>query len=153
MNIRRLARGAEEAGSATVEAAATMSVLVLLMFTTVEFGQALCAYNTMILVAQEAGRYAMVHSHESTDACAPQEQNPRCPTPSNTSLANCAATLTQQLFSAYQGSMIDVSVVENKTSSPATITICTSYPIHFVIPQLLPYGSLTLARQVTLPLM
>ena len=152
MNIRRTARGTEEAGNATVEAAATMSVLLLLIFTTVAFGQTLCAYNTMLLVAEEAGRYAMVHNHEPPDACAAQKQTPRCPTPSNTPLANCAAALTQQLFVAYQGSEIDVSVAEDRTSSPGTITICTSYPIDFVMPQLLPYGRLTLARQVTVPL-
>ena len=153
MNIRRLGRGTEEAGNTTVEAAATMSVLLLLIFTTVEFGQILCAYNTMLLVAEEAGRYAMVRNHESPDACAAQKQAPRCAAFSNTPLANCAAALTQQLFFAYQGSQIDVSVAEDKTSSPGTITICTSYPIEFVVPQLFPYGPLTLARQVTVPLM
>ena len=152
MSIRRPALGTEEAGNATVEAAATMSVLLLLIFTTVGFGQALCAYNTMLLVAEEAGRYAMVHNHEPLDACAVQKQTPRCPTSSNTPLANCAAALTQQLFVAYQGSQIDVSVAEDRTSSPPTITICTSYPIDFVMPQLLPYGPLILARQVTVPL-
>jgi hypothetical protein len=153
MNIRRPARGTEEAGNATVEAAATMSVLLLLIFTTVAFGQTLCAYNTMLLVAEEAGRYAMVHNSNPPGGCAAQKQNPQCPTPSNTPLADCAAALTQQLFFSYQGSQIDVSVAEDRTSSPATITICTSYPINFVIPQLFPYGPLTLARQVTVPLM
>jgi Flp pilus assembly protein TadG len=152
MTITRRDRGTEEAGNATVEAAATMSVLLLLIFTTIEFGQTLCVYNTMLLVAEEAGRYAMVHNHEPPDACAAQKQAPRCPTPSNTPLANCAAALTQQLFLSYQGSQIDVAVAEDRASSPATITICTSYPIDFVMPQLLPYGPLTLARQVTVPL-
>ena len=80
----------------------------------------------------------MVRNHESPDACAAQKQAPRCAAFSNTPLANCAAALTQQLFFAYQGSQIDVSVAEDKTSSPGTITICTSYPVDFVIPQLVP---------------
>jgi Flp pilus assembly protein TadG len=152
MNIGRPVTGAEEAGNATVETAATMSVLLLLILTIVAFGQTLCAYNTMLLVAEEAGRYAMVHNHAPPDTCAAQKQTPQCPTPSNTPLANCAAALTQQLFIAYQGSQIEVSVAEDRTSSPATITICTSYPLDFVMPQLLPYGPLTLARRVTVPL-
>ena len=152
MNIGRPPHGTEEAGNATVEAAATMSLLLLLIFITVGFGKILCAYNTMLLVAQEAGRYAMVHNNGALDACAAQKQTPRCPSPSNTPLANCAAVLTQQLFVAYQGSQIDVSVAEDRTSYPPTITICTTYPIDFVMPQLLPYGPLILARQVTVPL-
>jgi Flp pilus assembly protein TadG len=152
MNIGKPGRRIEEAGNATVEAAATMSVLLLLILSIVAFGQTLCAYNTMLLVAEEAGRYAMVHNHEPPDACAAQKQTPRCPIPSNTPLANCAAARTEQLLIAYHGSQIEVSVAEDRTSSPATMTICTSYPLDFLMPQLLPYGPLTIARQVTVPL-
>ena len=152
MSIGRPIPGTHEAGNATVEAAATMSVLLLLIFTTVEFGQTLCTYNTMLLVAEEAGRYAMVQHHEPLDDCAIQQQTPRCPIPSDTPIANCAAALAQHLFVSYQGSQLNVSVAEDRISSPATITICTSYPVDFVIPQFLSYAPLILVRRVTVPL-
>jgi len=58
----------------------------------------------------------------------------------------------QHVLSAYQAPSIDVSVNEDTTSSPATITVCASYSFDFVAPQLLPYGPLSLTRQITVPL-
>jgi hypothetical protein len=144
--------GIGQAGNATVEAGVTISLLLLLILGTVQLGQTLTAYNTMLFVIEEAGRYAMVHNHELPDACANQRQAPSCPVPSDTALANCAAGLAQQLLFLYQGSNIDISATEDRTSSPPRLTICASYPIDSVVPQLLRSSPLTLARQVTVPL-
>jgi hypothetical protein len=152
MNIRKPARWTEDAGTAAVEAVVTISVLLLLILGIVEFGQALWTYNTMLFAAEEAGRYAMVYSQGPPEVCAAQSQAPQCPTFSNTALANCSAALAQQFLSAYRAPNIGVSVAEDRTSSPQTITICASYSLDFIAPQLLPYGPLTLARQVTVPL-
>jgi Flp pilus assembly protein TadG len=146
-----LRRGVEE-GTAAVEAGVIMSVLLLLIVGSVEFGRVLWTYNTMLLAVEEAGRYAMVYNQGPPVTCGAQSQAPQCPTLSNTPLANCSAVRAQQVLSAYQAPNMYVSVKEDTTSSPATITICASYSVDFVAPQLLPYGPLNLTRQVTVPL-
>jgi Flp pilus assembly protein TadG len=152
MRVSQPSRRSSEDGSATVEAGVTISALLLLIVGTVEFGQALWTSNTMLLAIEEAGRYAMVYNQGPLDTCGAQSQAPRCPILSNTPLANCSAARAQRVLSAYQAPNIDVSVREDGTSSPATITICASYSLDFVPLQLLPYGALNLTRQVTVPL-
>jgi Flp pilus assembly protein TadG len=151
MNSNGPFRHNAEAGNVTVESGVTISFLLLLIFGTVEFGHLFCTYNTMLLAVEETGRYAMVHSQGQPDACRAQSQAPRCPTLTNTPLANCSAALAQQLLSAYEAN-IDVSVREDRTSIPGTITICASYSADFGAPTLLPFGTLNLMRQVTVPL-
>ena len=146
-----LRRGAEE-GAAAVEAGVIMSVLLLLIVGSVEFGRALWTYNTMLLAVEEAGRYAMVYNHGPPGTCSAQSQASQCPTLSNTPLANCSAERVQQVMSAYQAPNIGVSVRENTTVSPVTLTICASYSFDFLTPRLLPYGPLNLTSQVTVPL-
>jgi Flp pilus assembly protein TadG len=141
-----------EEGSVAVEAAITISVLLLLIVGSVEFGRALWTYNTMLLAVEEAGRYAMVYSHDPVETCSAQSQASQCPIFSNTPLANCSAARAQQILSAYRAPSIGVSVNEDTTSSPATMTICASYSFDFLAPQLLPYGPLNLTSQVTVPL-
>jgi Flp pilus assembly protein TadG len=141
-----------EQGTAAVEVSITISALLLLIVGSIEFGRALWTYNTMLLAVEEAGRYAMVYNEDAQIPCGAQSQAPRCPTLSDTPLANCSAARAQQVLSAYQVPSIDVSVNEDTTSSPATMTICASYSFNFVAPQLLPYGPLNLTRQVTVPL-
>ena len=152
MRVSPPSRRSSEDGTATVEAGVTISALLLLIVGTVEFGQALWTSNTMLLAVEEAGRYAMVYNQGPPETCGAQSQAPRCPTLSNTPLANCSAARAQQVISAYQAPNIDVSVKEDTTSSPPTITICASYSLDFVAPQLLPYGPLSLTSQVTVPL-
>jgi len=144
-------RGAEE-GSAAVEAGIIISLLLMLMVGGVEFGRALWISNTMLLAVEDASRYAMVYNHGSPETCGAQSQASLCPTLSNTPLANCSAERAQQVLSAYRAPSIDVSVNEDTTSSPATVTICASYSFDFIAPQLLPYGPLSLTHQITVPL-
>jgi TadE-like protein len=152
MNAEKASRGSAEAGTTTVEAGVTVSFLLLLIFGTVEFGQTFCTYNTMLLAVEQAGRYAMVNHQGLPDTCGAQNQAPRCPALSNTPLANCSAALAQQVLSAYQVPDIGVSVTEDITASPATITICASYSVEFAAPQFLPFGPFNLTRQVIVPL-
>jgi len=58
----------------------------------------------------------------------------------------------QLLRRAYQALRIGVSITEDTASSPATMTICTSYSFNFLAPELLPYGPLNLTHRVTVPL-
>ena len=152
MNDRAPARRGAEEGAAAVEAGVTMSVLLLLIVGSVEFGRAFWSYNTMLLAVEEAGRYAMVHNHGPGETCSAQSQALDCPTLSNTPLANCSAERVQQVMSAYQAPSVGVSVREDATVSPATMTICASYSFDFVAPVLLPYGPLNLTSRVTVPL-
>jgi len=152
MNTGKPSRGSAEAGTTTVEAGVTISFLLLLIFGAVEFGQTFFTYNTMLLSVEQAGRYAMVNNQGLPDTCGAQSQAPGCPTVTNTPLANCSAARAQQVLSAYQAPNIGVSVRENTTVSPATMTICASYSFDFLTPRLLPYGPINLTRQVTVPL-
>jgi Flp pilus assembly protein TadG len=135
-----------------VEAGLIMSVLLLLVFGSVELGRTFWTYNTMLLAVEEAGRYAMTYNHGAAVACKPQSQTSYCPILSNTPLADCAASRAQQVLSAYQAPNIGISVSEDTASVPATITVCASYSFSFIAPQLLPGGPLHLTSQVTVPL-
>jgi Flp pilus assembly protein TadG len=152
MKQRQQPRLGGEAGTAAVEAAFTISVLLLLIIGSAEFARAFWTYNTMVLAVEEAGRYAMVYGHGSPAICQSQSVATHCPAPSNTALANCSAARAQQVLSAYRAAKIDISVEEDTTSSPATITICASHSFDFIAPQLLPYGPLDLTSRVTVPL-
>lgn len=146
---RRPAGGGAEEGSTAVEVGVTISVLLLLIVGSVEFGRAYWIYNTMLLAVEEAGRSAMIsYSSGVSGSCSAQSQASNCPTLSNTPLANCSAARAQQVLSAYQAPSIGVSVNEDATS----LTICTSYSFDFIAPQILPYGPLNLTSRVTVPL-
>jgi Flp pilus assembly protein TadG len=144
-------RGAD-AGSAAVEGAIIMSTLLLAVVGTVEFARALWTYNTMLLAVEQAGRYAMAYDHHLPSVCTAQSQATHCPVLSDTPLANCSAWYAKQVLSAYRAPPIGVSVTVDTTTSPPTTTICASYSLDFVAPQLLPYGPLDLTSRVTVPL-
>jgi len=95
MKRRKWSCHSEEDGAAAVEAGISMSVLLMLIVGSIEFGRALWTYNTMLLAVEEAGRYAMVYNQGPPVTCGAQSQAPRCPTLSNTPLANCSAELTR----------------------------------------------------------
>jgi TadE-like protein len=152
MNRRKRARPAAEAGTAAVEAALIMSVLLLAVVGGVETARALWTYNTMLMAVEEAGRYAMMYNHRPPAICMPQTQAPQCPALSNTPLANCSAWYAQQILAAYRAPAIAVSVAVDTTASPAEITICASHSFNFIAPHLLPYGPLDLLSSVTVPM-
>jgi Flp pilus assembly protein TadG len=142
-----------ERGAVAVEAGIIMPALLLLVVGCVEFGRVLWTYNTMLFAVEEAGHYAMVYNNDRPVTCGLQSQAPRCPILSDTPLANCSAARARQVLSAYQTPYIDVSVKEDSTASPATVSICASYSLDLVAPQLLPYGPLNLTRRITVPLL
>jgi Flp pilus assembly protein TadG len=144
-------RSAEE-GAAAVEAGIIMSVLFLLIVGSMEFGRAFWIHNTMLFAVEEAGRYAMTYKHAVTVVCPAQSQAENCPSQSNTPIANCSAARARQVLSSYQVPNISVSVSEDATTLPTTVTVCASYSFDFIAPQVLPYGPLNLTSQVTVPL-
>jgi len=138
-------------GSAAVEASIILSALLLLIVGSIEFGRVLWMENTMLLAVQEAGRFAMISNDAPPMSCDAQVQTTSCPAPSNTPLANCAAALAQQVLSSYKVASTAISVKEDQTSTPATITICARHSFGFAAPGLLPFGPLNLKSQVTVP--
>ena len=148
----RSSRYPNDQGSAAVEASIILSALLLLIVGSIEFGRALWTENTMLLAVQEAGRSAMINNDALPISCGAQNQAASCPALSNTLLANCAAARAQQVLSSYHTANIEISVREDQTSTPATITICASRSFGFAAPGLLPYGPLNLKSQVTVPL-
>lgn len=146
---RRL--GSEE-GATAVEAALIISTLLLLVFGAIEFGRAFWTYNTMVLAVEEAGRYVMVYNQGPPTPCGAQTQAASCPTLSSTALANCAAAQAQSVLSAYGApTAVAVSVSHNAGATPPTMTICGTYTFSFITPTLLPYGSIGLTTQLTVP--
>ncbi len=152
MRQDRQPRRGGEAGAAAVEGALTISVVLLLIIGSAEFARAFWTYNTMLLAVEEAGRYAMVYRHGLPMSCQAQSAASHCLAPSNTALANCSAARAQQVLSAYHAPDIGISVEEDTTSSPTTVTVCASYSFDFIAPRLLPYGPLNLTSRVTVPL-
>jgi Flp pilus assembly protein TadG len=137
-------RGKEE-GSAAVEAALVLPILLLFMIGSVEFGRALWTYHTMLLAVEEAGRYAMVYG-----ASPNLLSSASCPNVTTVTLSNCAVAKANAYLAAYGGTGVTVSPSED-SSTPPNLTITATYPFNFVTPGLLPYGPITLSIQVTVP--
>jgi Flp pilus assembly protein TadG len=141
-----------EDGATAVEAAIVLSAFLLLTLGMAEFAMAYWNYSTMLVAVDEAGRYAMVYNQGPPTACGAQTQATGCPTLTSNAVANCAAAQAQTVLTNYSApSSVAVSVSQT-AGSPATMTICGSYTFNFIAPTLLPYGPISLKRQVTVPL-
>ena len=120
-----------------VEAAITLSALLFLLLGAIQFGLAYFAWNTMLLAAEEAGRYAMLYS-----ACVASAQPcpPGC-SGSTTALANCAVAWANQNF----GNIFPVTAGTNATNCPSGMTFTATYTFNIVTP-------ISLTRYVCVPL-
>jgi Flp pilus assembly protein TadG len=142
---RPLRRGKEE-GSAAIEAALVLPILLLFMIGSVEFGRALWMYHTMLLAVEEGGRYAMVYGESSSLL-----GSASCPNVTTVNLSNCtAAKANAYLADYYGGTDVSVSATED-SSTPANMTISATYSFNFITPVLLPFGPITLTSTVTVP--
>jgi Flp pilus assembly protein TadG len=140
-------RGADD-GTTAVEAGVVISVLVLLMVGSMEFGRALWTYNTMTLAVQEGGRYAMVYNATSFPSGPPAAS---CPSAATVTLANCAVARASEYLSAYGTPSVGVSASVDGSTAP-NMTISATYTFNFILSGLLPYGPINLTSQVTVPL-
>jgi Flp pilus assembly protein TadG len=141
----RSRRGKEE-GSAVVEAAFVMPILLLFVIGSVEFGRALWTYHTMLLAVEEAGRYAMVYA-----ASPSLLTSASCPNVTTVTLANCAKAKADAYLAAYGGTGISISPPSEDTSTPKNLTITATYTFNFITPILLPFGPISLTSQVIVP--
>ena len=110
-------RGKEE-GSAAIEAAFVLPVLLLFTIGSVELGRALWTYHTMLLAVEEAGRYAMVYAASPSLLTAAS-----CPNVASVTLQNCAVAKAKANLAAYDGAT-GVSVTSSEDgASPPNLTI------------------------------
>lgn len=137
-------RGKEE-GSAAIEAAIVLPVLLMFTIGSVEFGRALWTYHTMLLAVEEAGRYAMVYG-----ASPSLLTSASCPNVTTVSLPNCATAKANAYLADYDGTGVLVSSSED-SSSPKNLTITATYTFNFITPILLPFGPISLSSQVIVP--
>jgi Flp pilus assembly protein TadG len=136
-------RGKEE-GSAAVEAAIVLPILLLFMIGSVEFGRAFWTYHTMLLAVEEAGRYAMVYA-----ASPSLLTSASCPS-GTVDLADCARSRANTYLSNYGATGVNVTASPD-TSTPPNLIITATYTFNFVTPLLLPFGPINLSSQVTVP--
>ena len=142
---RPLRRGKEE-GSAAIEAAIVLPVLLLAVIGSVEFGRGLWTYHTMLLAVEEAGRYAMVYAASPTLLTSAS-----CPNVTTVSLANCAKAKADAYLAAYGGTGISISPPSEDASTPKNLTITDTYTFNFITPILLPFGPINLTSRVVVP--
>jgi Flp pilus assembly protein TadG len=113
-------------GTAAIELAFVLPVLALLTLRTLEFGRAMGTKQTMQFAVEEAARSAVADS-----------------TLTNTAIASLVGSDLVGL----QG----VAPTVVATSTAAQVSITASYAFTFLVPQLLPFGPLTLTAQCVLP--
>jgi Flp pilus assembly protein TadG len=142
-------RRSSEEGAVAVETALVLTTLLLLIFGIIEFGTAFWTYNTMVLAIEEAGRYAMVYNPGNYPG-GPTAAS--CPDVATITLANCTVARANNVLSDYARSSVSVSCTAGCTGTPATMTIQGTYAVSFVTPNLLPYGTINLQSQLTVPL-
>ncbi|HYZ42992.1 MAG TPA: TadE/TadG family type IV pilus assembly protein, partial [Stellaceae bacterium] len=137
-------RGAED-GSAAVEAALVLPILLLFLLGSVEFGRAFWTYHRMLLAVEEAGRYAMVYG-----ASPSLLSSASCPGVASVTLSNCAVAKANAYLAAYGTTGVTVTPNED-SSTPPNLTITASYSFNFLVPNLLPFGPINLTSQVKVP--
>jgi hypothetical protein len=134
---RKKSLRSEEEGAVAVEAAITLSALLFLLLGAIQFGLAYFAWNTMLLAAEEAGRYAMLYN---SCVVSGQPCPPGC-SGSTTALGDCAVIWANQNF----GNIFPVTYDPADTNCPLGMSFTASYTINIVTP-------ISLTRYVCVPL-
>jgi Flp pilus assembly protein TadG len=141
---RPLRRGNEE-GSAAIETAIVLPVLLLFAIGSVEFGRGLWTYHTMLLAVEEAGRYAMVYGESPSLLTSAS-----CPNVGSVTLQNCAVAKANAYLAAYGGNGVSVTSSQD-AATPPNMTITATYSFNFIDPILLPFGPINLSSKVIVP--
>jgi hypothetical protein len=129
---RKTSLRSEERGAVAVEAAITLSALLFLLLGAIQFGLVYFAWNTMLLAAEEAGRYAMLYNPTNF---------PSGPPGCADTLANCAVSWANQNF----GNIFPVTPGTADPNCPSGMSFTAAYTINIVTP-------ITLTRYVCVPL-
>ena len=123
----------QDEGTAAVEAAFIAPVLFLALLAIVEFGTALCQWNTMLLAVEQAGRYVMVNNSSCDTTCAQSQMQAILPAASV-----CTTPTTGQICVS----------ASTSTGTPATMTLTAAYNFNL----LALFGSFTITSQGSVPL-
>ena len=145
MNRRASSRRGREEGSAAVEAAFVLPLLMLFVIGCIEFGRVLWTYHTMLLAVEEGGRYAMVYGASPTLLTAAS-----CPNVGTVNLANCTAARANTYLANYHGTGITATATAD-ASTPPNMTVSATYTFNFVTPLLRSYGPINLSSRVIVP--
>lgn len=122
-----------EQGVVAIEFAFVLPVFLLFVLGTVQFAQAFQIWNTMLLAVEEGARYAMVH-----------HSDPNVP--------NLPQAVQARAQSQLPGVDADSVSIPVPTIAGGTMTITATATFNFVAPALLPFGPISLERQITVPL-
>jgi hypothetical protein len=120
----------EEQGAVSVEAAVTVSALLFLVLGAIQIGLLYFTWNTMLLAAEEAGRYAMLY-----------HRYPNNPPGCADTLANCAVLWANQNF----GNVFPVTADPADPNCLPGMSFTAAYTINIIIP-------ISLTRYVCVPL-
>lgn len=119
-------------GVEAIEMAFVLPVFLLFVLGIIEFGRAYWITDSMQLSIDEAGRYAMLNSTASdTQIISTAKANLYGLDPNNFTITSTSET---------------ISGINYKH-------IVATYSFHFSVPNLLPFGNITLTRQTTVPLL
>jgi Flp pilus assembly protein TadG len=127
-------RGWDE-GAAAVEAAITLSLLLLLILGIIEFGVALYNWNTMQLAIQQSGRFVMVNNGCNASCAESQMQNVL------TTAAVCTTPSAGQIC-------VNATTNAGTPPTPSTMTLTAAYGFNFIALT----GPFTMTSQATFPL-
>ena len=135
---RKKSLRSEERGAVAVEAAITVSALLFLLLGAIQFGLAYFAWNTMLLAAEEAGRYAMLYNPVNYPSGPPAAACSASPA----TLANCAVAWANQNF----GDIFPVTAGTDPSCDAGNgMTFTATYTFNIVTP-------ISLTRYVCVPL-
>lgn len=119
-------------GVEAVEMAFVLPIFLLFVLGIVEFGRAYWIMDSMQLSIDEAGRYAMLNT-TATDV-------------------QIVATAKANLYGLNANDFTVTSTSET-ISGVNYKRIMATYSFHFSVPNLLPFGNLTLTRQTAVPIL
>lgn len=127
------ARRSEE-GTAAVEAAFILPVLILVIFGATEFGTAIWQWNKMLLAVEQAGRYVMVNHASCGVSCAETQMQ--------------AVLSSASVCTTPTAGQTCVTATQSSSGSPLTMTLSANYSFNF-------FGlatPFTISSQTTVPL-
>ena len=119
-------------GAAALEMALVFPIFLLFVLGIIEFTRAYWILHTMQLGIDEAGRYAMLHTSASDSVIV------------STAKAN---------MYGLDGSQFTVTSASQNINGLSYKVITATYPFNFIVPNLLPFNSITFSRTTSVPLM
>jgi Flp pilus assembly protein TadG len=130
LNIMRKIKRSEE-GTAAIEMAMVFPIFMLFILGIIEFSRAYWTLHTMDLSIEEAARYAIVNTTAYDSAI--------------------VAKAKDNLY-GFDSSQFTITSQSQNINGITYKVITATYPFNFIIPNLLPFNSITLTRTVSAPI-